>query len=106
MFWIIRWGSSISLLEAGESIFVNGNVLHGVRQVSGDRPDPIPIVLFSGAAIAPEHSTIYQRYVQPVARCNALPFIVFRHESGSSQRNQPAFIRDTCRCLSEQAAVL
>lgn len=95
-------GKQHILLEAGESIFVNGNVLHGVRQVSGDRPDPIPIILFSGAAIAPEHSTIYQKYVQPVARCNALPFIVFRNESGSSREiNQ--LIRDTCRCLSGQA---
>lgn len=95
-------GKQHILLEAGESIFVNGNVLHGVRQVSGDCPDPTPIILFSGAAIAPEHSTIYQKYVQPVARCNALPFIVFRNEGGSlSEINR--LIHDTCRCLSEQA---
>lgn len=66
-------------LKAGDSIFVNGNVLHRVRQLSGDRPDPIPIILFSSAAVAPEDSTIYQKYIRPVARCDALPFVVFRH---------------------------
>ena len=29
-------------LEAGDSIFVNGNILHGIRQLSGDIPDPMP----------------------------------------------------------------
>ena len=28
------------LLQTGDSIFVNCNVLHSVRQVAGDRPDP------------------------------------------------------------------
>lgn len=70
-------------LEPGDSIFVNGNVLHGIRQLSGDSPDPVPIILFSGTAIAPEHSTIYQKYIQPIARCDALPYIVFRHDTGS-----------------------
>lgn len=50
-------------LEAGDSIFVNGNMLHRVRQLSGTSPDPIPIIIFSGAAVAPEHSTIYQKYI-------------------------------------------
>ena len=88
-------------LEPGDSIFVNGNVLHRVRQLSGDSPDPIPIVLFSGAAIAPEHSAIYQKYVQPLARCNSLPFIVFRRENPAhSEVNH--LLQDTCRCLKEQ----
>lgn len=87
-------------LEAGDSIFVNGNVLHQVRQVSGDSPDPVPIVLFSGAAVAPEHSAIYQKYIRPIARCDALPFIVFRAESGPyGEVNR--LIHDTCRRLSE-----
>ena len=88
-------------LEPGDSIFVNGNMLHRVRQLSGDSPDPIPIILFSGSAIAPEHSTIYQNYIQPLARCNSLPFIVFRRENPAhSEVNR--LIRDTCRCLREQ----
>jgi AraC-like DNA-binding protein len=94
-------GQQHIVLEAGDSIFVNGNMLHRVRQLSGDRPDPIPIIIFSGAAIAPEHSTIYQKYIQPIAQCNSLPFIVFRHESGAhSEINR--LIQDTCRRLSEQ----
>lgn len=88
-------------LEAGDSIFVNGNVLHRVRQLSGDRADPIPIILFSGAAVAPEHSTIYQKYIQPVAQCDALPFLVFRRGSGA-HGEMNALIRETCLCLREQ----
>lgn len=88
-------------LEAGDSIFVNGNMLHRVRQLSGDSPDPIPIIIFSGVAVAPEHSTIYQNYIQPVAQCNSLPFIVFRHEN-SAHSEINCLIQDTCRRLSEQ----
>ena len=88
-------------LEAGDSIFVNGNMLHRVRQLSGNRPDPVPIILFSGAAIAPEHSAIHQKYIQPIAQCDSLPFIVFRHESGS-HREINRFIQETCRRLSGQ----
>lgn len=89
-------------LEAGDSIFVNGNMLHRVRQLSGDTPDPIPIIIFSGVALAPEHSTIYQKYIHPIAQCNSLPFVVFRHENSShSEINR--LIQDTYRCLNEQA---
>ena len=94
-------GQQHIMLEAGDSIFVNGNMLHRVRQLSGERPDPIPIVLFSVSVIASEYSTIHQKYIQPVAQCNSLPFIVFRHENGShSEVNR--LIQDTYRCLREQ----
>ena len=70
------------ILEAGESIFVNGNTLHGVRQLSGDTPDPMPNIVFSGTVIAPETSVIYRKYIHPIACCNTLPFIVFRRKGG------------------------
>ena len=88
-------------LEAGDSIFVNGNILHRIRQLSGSSPDPMPNIVFSGNAVAPEHSTIYQKYIQPVAQCNFLPFIVFRHEN-SAHREVNSFILDAYRCLSRQ----
>lgn len=68
------------LLEAGDVLLVNGNLLHGVRQVAGDMPDPMPVIVFSGTLIAPETSTIYEKYVAPVADCAALPFVVFRQQ--------------------------
>jgi len=73
-------------LEPGDSIFVNGNMLHGIRQLSGDSPDPMPNIVFSGVAIVPEPGAIYQKYIQPVAQCNVLPFIVFRHENSSHNK--------------------
>lgn len=88
-------------LEAGDSILVNGNMLHRVRQLSGDSPDPIPIIIFSGVAVAPEHSTIYQKYIQPIVQCDSLPFLVFRHENSFySEVNR--LIQDTYRCFSRQ----
>lgn len=69
-------------LEAGDSIFVNRNMLHGIKQLSGDTPDPMPNIVFSGALIAPETSAIYKKYIHPIAYCDRLPFIVFRHENG------------------------
>ena len=94
-------GQQHIVLEAGDSIFVNGNMLHRVRQLSGDRPDPVPIILFSGAAIAPEHSTVYQNYIHPIMQCDSLPFILFRHEN-NSHREINYFIQETYRRLSEQ----
>jgi len=65
-------------LGPGDSIFVNGNVLHGIRQLSGTAPDPMPNIVFSGALIAPEASAIYQKYILPIVQCDLLPFVVFR----------------------------
>ena len=53
-------------LEAGDSIFVNRNMLHGIKQLSGDVPDPMPDIVFSGALIAHETSTIYQKHILPM----------------------------------------
>lgn len=74
-------GQAHVLLQPGDSIFVNQNMLHGIRQVSGTEPDPLPIIVFSGAVIAPENSAIHQKYLQPVLTCSALPFAVFRRGS-------------------------
>ena len=91
------------LLEAGDSIFVNGNMLHGIKQVSGDVPDPMPNIVFSGVLIASETSTIYQKYIQPVAQCDLLPFVVFRHsDSCHSEINH--LIKDTYRQMREKKA--
>lgn len=76
-------GQQHIILEAGDSIFVNGNMLHAVKQLSGDIPDPMPNIVFSGSIVAPENSTIHQKYIQTVAQCDSLPFIVFRHQNTS-----------------------
>ena len=39
-------GQQHIILEAGDSIFINGNVLHRVCQPSGDSPDPVPLIVF------------------------------------------------------------
>lgn len=70
------------ILEAGDSILVNGNMLHGIKQLSGDVPDPMPNIVFSGAVIAPESSAIYRKYIHPVACCDTLPYIVFKQKNG------------------------
>lgn len=39
-------GQSHAMLEPGDSIFVNHNMLHRIRQVSGAEPDHLPVVVF------------------------------------------------------------
>lgn len=89
------------LLHAGDSIFVNGNILHGIKQVSGAEPDPMPNIVFSGTLVSAETSEIYQKYILPIKQCDALPFVVFRHENKSHEEvNQR--IKDIYQCLSEK----
>ena len=35
-------GENHIILEAGDSIFVNRNTIHGIKQLSGGTPDPMP----------------------------------------------------------------
>lgn len=91
------------LLEAGDSIFVNGNILHGIKQISGEIPDPMPNIVFSGTLIAAGASTIYQKYVQPIAQCDTLPYIVFRHNDCACRKIH-ALIHDTYEQLHKQTS--
>ena len=74
-------GQAHTILEPGDSIFVNQNMLHGIRQLSGLEPDPLPNIVFSGTVVAPETSPIDQKYIRPILACNSLPFVVFRHDN-------------------------
>ena len=69
-------------LQPGESIFINENVLHAIRQLSGEVPDPMPNIVFSGALVASENAAIYQKYIRPIACCESLPYILFRQNVG------------------------
>lgn len=73
------------ILKAGDSIFVNCNVLHAIRQISGTIPDPMPNVVFSSSLIASQTSAIYQKYIHFIAQCDTLPFVVFRHNNKEHQ---------------------
>lgn len=94
-------GQQHIVLEQGDSIFVNGNVLHGIKQLSGDIPDPMPNIVFSGRLIAPESSVLYQKYIQPIAQCDSLPFIVFRNGNNYSNEIRH-LINDSYQLMNEQ----
>ncbi len=68
------------ILEPGDGIFVNRNMLHGIRQLSGAAPDPLPVITFSGTVVAPENSAIYQKYIRPILACDSLSCVVFRRD--------------------------
>lgn len=93
-------GQKHFMLEAGDSIFVNGNILHGIRQLSSDKPDSLPNIVFSGTIIASETSAIYQKYIRPIADCNSLPFIVLRREN-SWHKEVNGLVKDIYRQLSK-----
>ena len=88
-------------LAPGDSIFVNGNMLHSIRQLSGDAPDPMPNIVFFGSLVAPEANIIHARYVQPILDCRGLAYVVFRHDR-SDQAAVNALILETYRLLRER----
>lgn len=88
-------------LEPGDSILVGGNMLHSIRQLSGDVPDPMPNIVFFGSLIAPENSTIHAQYIQPIIDDHALPYVVFRHDS-SEHAPVNGLIQNIYRLLREQ----
>lgn len=94
-------GQSHLILKPGDSVFVNQNTLHGIRQLSGESPDHLPIIIFSGTLIAPENSTIYQKYIQPILMCNALPYVIFRHDN-DLWKEVHQWIHATYRAMQEQ----
>lgn len=89
------------ILEAGDSIFVNGNMIHGIKQLSGDVPDAMPNIVFSGTLIAPEASVIYQKHIQPLVQCDSLPFIVFRYND-ISHKEIHCLIKNTYKQMDEK----
>lgn len=88
-------------LRPGDSILVGGNMLHSIRQLSGDVPDPMPNIVFFGSLIAPETSTIHAQYIQPIIDDHALPYVVFRHDQ-SEHAQVNMLIQDIYRLLREQ----
>ena len=61
----------------------------------------MPNIVFSGTVVAPETSTIYQKYIQPVIQCDLLPFIVFRHDHDSCEEVHQ-LIQDTYCAMREK----
>ena len=59
-------------------------MLHSIHQLTGNIPDPMPNIVFSGTVVAPESGAIYQKYIQPILECDTLPFVVFRHNDINS----------------------
>ena len=94
-------GEKHIILNAGDSILVNGNLLHGIRQISGDTADPLPNIVFSGSLIAPEGSQIYKKYIIPFQQCDDLPFVVFPGGNESLQKINH-LIRDIHHCFRNQ----
>jgi AraC-like DNA-binding protein len=71
-------GGEHIFLREGDSIFVNSNMLHGIRQISGETADPMPGIVFLGTLIAPQNSLVYQKYIHRILICGDLPYLVFR----------------------------
>lgn len=71
-------GEEHVLLYAGDSIFVNSNILHSIKQVSGNVPDPMPGIVFLGTLLVDERSLIYKKYIEKIASCANLPYVVIR----------------------------
>ncbi len=71
-------GNEHIYLNEGDSIFVNSNVLHAIKQISGDIADPMPGIVFLGTLIAPQGSQVYQNYIRRILSCDEISYLVFR----------------------------
>lgn len=87
-------------LQPGESIFLNANVLHSIRQPGGEVADPMPNIVFAGTLVAPEGSAIYQNYIHPIACCDSLPYIIFRR--GGWQGEVNSLVQSIYRRMQQQ----
>ena len=94
-------GQEHILLEAGDSIFVNGNILHAIKQVSDGKADAMPNIVFSGAILAPETGAIYQKYIKPIADSDTLSYIVFRN-GNEKNRAINVLVKEIYQELEEQ----
>lgn len=94
-------GQEHIILEAGDSIFINGNILHGIKQLSEGLPDVMPNIVFSGTILAPETSTIYQKYIKTITCCDSLSYIVFR-KWNDEHKLVNGLIKDIYQELQEQ----
>ncbi len=70
-------------------------------ELAGHAPDPMPSIVFFGSLIAPETSTIYAQYIQPIIDDHALPYAVFRHDNSEHESVNGRF-REIYRLLREQ----
>lgn len=59
-------------------------------------------LFFSATVVAPENSSVYQKYIQPILACNSLPFVVFRHDS-SLWKEVHRWIRATYHAIREHS---
>lgn len=75
---VFQVGQSHVILQPGESIFINTNVPHSIRQLEGAAPDPMPNIVFEAELIAAGNSRINRQYIQPIKACDSLPYVHFR----------------------------
>ena len=66
------------LLDEGDGIFVNSNVLHSFSQLYERDRCRCPNILFSGELIAPADHLIYRKYIGPLLSSRQLPCIVLK----------------------------
>ena len=75
-------GETEYLLQEGEAIFVNANVLHKLKRGQKDTPCRINSLLFMPEFVASfPQSIIQQRYIAPLARCSTLSEVVLNSDT-------------------------
>jgi len=90
------------VLEAGEAVFLNSNVLHLQMPEKGDRVITLNQV-FDASLISGQYRSVFeQKYVEPLLSCREIDAMVFR-PSDVRQRKIIDFIRRSQDTADEQA---
>ena len=91
-------GQIHTILEPGDSIFVNQNMLHGIRQLSGAAPDPLPAILFSGTVVAPETAPFTRNTFSRFSRAAPCPLLCSGTTTFSGERSMGRSAPRTAPC--------
>ncbi len=68
-------------LQTGDSIFINANILHAVKQCEGEQ-SVFRSQVFSPLLVSGSYESIYgQKYIMPLIRCKKNPYRLMNHQT-------------------------
>lgn len=96
----VQIGKQMVLLEEGDGIFINSNILHSFQQKNKHDECKCPNIVFSTALIASSTSVIYQKYVQHIITDYEVPYFILH--KGCVWQNELLVLLDTIFSLLQR----
>lgn len=81
----IRADETTLILQAGDGIFINSEVLHTIKSTSSNNAILFTIVMNPQLIANDEHGLIFDSFVQPLVTCKAIPYIQLNSDTAWQQ---------------------